>query len=90
MLKGALAVFCAVNFFTFIVKVRGGETMKKRFMKLTALSLCAIMGASLAGCQSQTSAPGKDPDNFSSVYTITEENEAPEITMDDQPEAYLM
>lgn len=61
--------------------------MKKRFMKLTALSLCAIMGASLAGCQSQTSAPGKDPDNFSSVYTITEENEVPEITMDDQPEA---
>lgn len=72
--------------------------MKKRFMRLAALSLCAVMGAGLAGCANQTSGgktqdagetagTGESNDAGVSAYQVTEENAAPELTMNDQPEA---
>lgn len=69
--------------------------MRKKFMKRTALSLCAVMSLSLAGCSDQsqnstatnageTSEEGSD--GAASIYQVTEENAVPEITMNDQPE----
>lgn len=71
--------------------------MNKRFRKVITLSLCAVMGVSMAGCSSQTSKgetsekktaeAENDTDSAKSVYQVTEENKAPELTMNEQPES---
>lgn len=64
--------------------------MKKRLMVLTAWSLCAAMGAGLTGCSASPSGgtSGEDAKEASAgAYQVTEENEVPEITMNNQPEA---
>lgn len=64
--------------------------MKRQFRRLTILGLCAVMGTALTGCQSQTDAQtskNETSKEASESYLVTEENEVPEITMNDQPEA---
>ena len=72
--------------------------MNKRFMQVIALSLCTAMGVSFTGCSNQTlsggasdtdvsAETGENSDTAQSMYQVTEENGAAELTMNDQPEA---